>query len=84
MTLISILGLIAGGLTIISALPQILHTIKSRKTSDISLPMYILLTIGIALWIIYGLITSQIAILLPNTIYFIFTVIILILKVKYG
>ena len=81
---IALLGLIAGGLTILSSLPQILHTIRSKKTSDISLPMYILLLAGICLWLIYGFITRQIAIIIPNGIYLVLNSIILVLKIKFG
>ena len=81
---IALLGLIAGGLTILSSLPQILHTIRSKKTADISLPMYILLITGIILWLIYGFITRQVAIVVPNLIYFVLNSIILVLKIKFG
>jgi MtN3 and saliva related transmembrane protein len=81
---ITILGTIAGILTVTSSLPQILHTIIRKQTKDISLPMYILLTSGAGLWVIYGTVTRQMVIIVPNGIYFIFTMIILFLKLKYG
>lgn len=84
MNSIAVLGLVAGALTIASSLPQILHTINSKKTNDISLPMYILLLVGICLWLVYGFITHQIAIIIPNAIYFVLNSIILGLKIKYG
>lgn len=81
---IQILGLTAGGLIVFASLPQILKIIKTKKTSDISLPMYIIINIGTFLWIIYGFATNQIAILIPNVIFQIFNLIILYLKIKHG
>lgn len=81
---VQILGLIAGGLIVFASLPQILKIIKTKRTSDISLPMYIIINIGTFLWIVYGFITNQIAILIPNVIFQIFNLIILYLKVKHG
>ncbi len=84
MNAITILGLIAGGLTTISSLPQIIHTLKRKQTKDISLPMYIIVTTGIILWIVYGFLTSQVAIIITNGISFVFNVMILFLKLRYG
>jgi MtN3 and saliva related transmembrane protein len=84
MNAISIFGLVAGAFTIVSSLPQILKVIKSRKTADISLPMYILLVTGCLMWVVYGIVTSQIAIIIPNVIYFVFNSIILYLKIRFG
>lgn len=81
---IQILGLIAGGFVVFASLPQILKIIKSKKTTDISLQMYVLLNIGTFLWIIYGFLTNQIAVLIPNIIFQIFSLVILYLKIKHG
>lgn len=78
------LGLIAGGFAVFASLPQILKIIKNKRTSDISLPMYIALNIGVFLWIVYGFLTQQVAIIIPNVIFQLFNLIILFLKIKYG
>ncbi len=49
------LGLIAGTLTTISFVPQVWHTWKSRSAKDLSLGMLSIFTLGIALWLAYGL-----------------------------
>lgn len=49
------LGLIAGTLTTISFLPQVWHTWKTRSAKDLSLGMLSIFTLGIALWLVYGL-----------------------------
>lgn len=78
------LGLIAGGLVVFASLPQIFQIIKTKRTSDISLPMYIILNIGIFLWLGYGFLTQQVAIIIPNVIFQLVNLIILFLKIKHG
>jgi len=81
---LQILGLIAGALTVGASLPQILKIARSKKTDELSLPAYIILNIGIFIWILYGFLTNQIALIIPNIIFQIFNLIILFFKIKYG
>lgn len=83
MDIISIIGLVAAICTTSSFLPQALQVIKTRHTKDISLPMYILLNIGVLLWLIYGLMISDFPIIIANAITIIFSSIILFMKIKY-
>ncbi len=50
------LGLIAGGLTTISFLPQVIKTWRSRSAKDLSFRMFGIFSVGVLLWLIYGLI----------------------------
>lgn len=79
-----ILGLVAGAFVVFASLPQILKIIKTKRTGDISLQMYIILNIGTFLWVVYGIITHQVAILIPNAIFQIFNLTIVYLKIKHG
>jgi len=81
---LSILGYVAGGFVVGASIPQILKIIKSKKTTDISLPMYIALNIGIFLWLVYGILTHQIAIIITNALFLILNLTILYLKIKHG
>lgn len=80
--LIEILGVIAGTLTTGSCLPQTYKVIKTRKTRDLSLIAYTFLTIGCALWVIYGSLIGSIALITTNIFSFLFlgTIWLLILK----
>lgn len=82
--MVQILGFVAGGIVVVASLPQIIKIIKTKQTKDISLPMYVALNIGVFLWNIYGFVTNQPAILIPNIIFQIFNLIILFLKIKHG
>ena len=78
------IGLVAGTLTTISFLPQVVQTIKTRHTKDISLTMYIAFTLGILMWLIYGIMLDSPPIYLANGVTLIFAAIILFLKLKHG
>lgn len=79
-----IIGLIAASLTTFAFLPQSIRAIKTKHTKDISLPMLIMIEIGVVIWIIYGSLISDVPLLAANSISFIFVTITLVLKLKYG
>ncbi|MBI2044275.1 SemiSWEET transporter [Candidatus Pacearchaeota archaeon] len=81
---ITILGLIAAFLTTLSFVPQAIKTIRTKRTKDLSLMMYSLFTLGVFLWLIYGIMVSDLPLILANTISLIFVSITLVMKIKYG
>ncbi len=83
MNWITVMGFIAGMCTTSAFLPQVVKIFRTRKTEDISLFMYIILTTGILLWIIYGSLNGDIPLVLANGITFIFASSILVLKLRY-
>jgi len=80
----AIIGLIAGTCTTLSLLPQVIKTIKTRETKDISMAMYIILMSGMLLWIIYGVLIEAPPVILANAFSLLLALIVLILKIKYG
>ena len=80
---VTILGLVAGTLTTLSFLPQLLKAWKSRSTHDISIGMFSLLAVGIALWIVYGVVTSDLPVIVANSVTLVFVGLILALKLRY-
>lgn len=80
----TMIGLIAGVCTTGSILPQVIKTVKTRHTRDISLLMYVFLTLGLLMWLIYGFMLSEMPIILANGTSLILTSSVLVLKVKYG
>ncbi len=83
-TSVVVIGFLAGTLTTASFLPQVLQTIKTRKTKDISLGMYSAFTFGVFLWLIYGIALNSPPVYLTNGITLILAGTILFLKVKHG
>lgn len=83
MDLITIIGLLAGTMTTVSFIPQLIRTVKYKNTQSISLGMYSIFTFGVLVWLFYGIVKKDIAIIVANIITLTFTIIILILKLKY-
>ncbi len=81
MGLEDIIGSAAAILTTASFLPQALHVLKTRDTRAISLAMYILFTVGVALWGAYGVMTMQWSIIIANGVTIVLASIILAMKV---
>ena len=66
--MVSVLGYAAATLTTLSFFPQAIKTVRSGDTRAISLPMYLLFTLGITLWGIYGLVTADGPLVVANAI----------------
>ena len=84
MTLLDLLGLSAGFLTTISFLPQVVKIWRSKSAADISTSMFALFSLGLILWLIYGIYLQSMPIILANSITLVLTAIILILKYHYA
>ncbi|ATZ60802.2 MAG: SemiSWEET transporter [Methanosarcinales archaeon Met12] len=84
MELITLLGLAAATCTTISFLPQAIKIIKTKHVKGLSLGMYTILTAGIFLWLLYGILIQDLPIILANgtTLIFVATILFLIIKYK--
>jgi MtN3 and saliva related transmembrane protein len=80
---ITLLGLLAGSLTTIAFLPQVLKTWKTKSTEDISALMFITFCLGLFLWLIYGLLIRSLPIILANAVTLMFSSIILYFKFRF-
>jgi MtN3 and saliva related transmembrane protein len=68
MNTIQILGLVAGSLTTAAFFPQVIKTWKSRSAKDLSLGMFSLFCLGVALWLWYGFMVQDIPVIAANMI----------------
>ncbi|MDJ0620949.1 MAG: SemiSWEET transporter [Calothrix sp. MO_192.B10] len=80
---LTFLGLIAATLTTGAFVPQMLKTWQTKSAKDVSYGMLITFIIGIFLWLVYGLLRQDIAIIFANAMTLIFNLIILCLKIRY-
>ncbi|RZL13217.1 MAG: hypothetical protein EOO62_08800 [Hymenobacter sp.] len=80
MTLATIIGNIAALLTTVAYVPQAYRTIKTRDTSALSLPTFLILFAGTCLWGVYAVLINNLPILFTNLICGILASIILYLK----
>lgn len=83
MPLVDIIGSVAACLTTTSFLPQVLHTLRTRDVSGISLGMYSLFTAGVALWLVYGVLIGSWPIIVANAITTTLALTILGMKLRY-
>jgi len=78
------IGATAAALTTVSFLPQVWLTFRTRDVSGISLGMYSCFTLGVALWLVYGLSIGSVPVTVANVITLSFASVILVMKIRYG
>jgi MtN3 and saliva related transmembrane protein len=83
MDIVVLIGYIAGALTTISFVPQVIRAWKLKETRDLSLAMLILFAAGILLWTYYGIRTGSVPIIAANVITFALILVLLGLKFRY-
>ncbi len=79
-----LLGYCAACLTTLSFLPQAWHTFKTRDVTGISAGMYSVFTLGVALWLVYGIALNAWPIVAANAVTLILALAILVMKRRYG
>ena len=77
------LGLVAGGLTTASLVPQVRKIWKSKSAKDVSLTMFVAFCVGVSLWLVYGLFKKELAIIVTNAVTLLFGAAIVSMKLKY-
>jgi MtN3 and saliva related transmembrane protein len=82
--LIDTIGSAAAALTTLSFVPQAWQTFKTRDVSGISLGMYTAFTMGVALWLIYGLLIGAWPIIIANVITLVLALAILWMKLRFS
>ena len=63
---IEVLGLVAGGITSVAMMPQLIKVIKEKNAEDISVVMLLVLITGLSLWVWYGILQNELPIILSN------------------
>ena len=82
MSLVTLIGLIAAFCTTVSYIPQIRKIWATGETHDISLKMFLILSTGIALWVVYGILQGDAVIILANSVSLAFLAAILFFKIR--
>ncbi|MES2364577.1 MAG: SemiSWEET transporter [Pseudomonadota bacterium] len=77
------IGLLAGALTTVAFIPQVIKIWRSKKADDISVSMFLIFTVGVGLWMIYGIQIASLPVMLANAVTMILALVILILKYRY-
>ncbi|MCU0356957.1 MAG: SemiSWEET transporter [Cyclobacteriaceae bacterium] len=83
MDYIQLLGLVAGTFTTIAFIPQVLKTWRSRSARDLSLGMFSIFSLGVALWMIYGIIRNDLPVIIANGVTLLLALFLLFLKIRW-
>ncbi len=81
---LEILGFVAAILTTVCWLPQAFRTLRTKDTKSLSLVTQSAFTLGVALWLIYGILAGNAPIIFANGISFVLVGSILAMKLRYG
>lgn len=80
--LVEAIGAVAGILTTVSFLPQVVKSWRSGSTRDLSLTMFLSFCVGVALWLVYGALISSWPVVVANFITLVLAGFILALKIR--
>jgi MtN3 and saliva related transmembrane protein len=83
MNLPELVGYLAASLTTLSFVPQALHTFRTKDVRGISLGMYSVFTVGIAMWLLYGVLIEAWPVVVANVITLALAAAILAMKLRY-
>ena len=81
---IDLIGSVAAVLTTASFIPQAWHSFKTRDVRGISLGMYSVFTVGVALWLLYGVLLQSWPLMIANSITLLLASSILGMKLRFG
>lgn len=81
---VDLIGSAASALTTIAFIPQVWRVWKTRSARDLSLPMYLIFTLGVVLWLLYGLLLGAMPIIVGNVITLFLAGTVLAMKLKFG
>ena len=77
------IGIIAGILTSVSLLPQLIKIIREKKAENISYAMLIVLVAGLSCWVWYGVLREDIPIIVTNGFSVLINSLVIIFTIKY-
>lgn len=77
-------GSIAATLTTIAFVPQAWKTWTTRSADGVSLRMYLVFTLGVALWLVYGVMIGAVPVIAANVVTLVLALFILVMRIRYG
>lgn len=84
MQVTDVLGYVAGTLTTIALVPQAWRAFRTKDVSGISLRMYCIFTVGIAVWLAYGIVLGETPMVVSNSVSLVLALAVLAAKLRYG
>jgi MtN3 and saliva related transmembrane protein len=80
----TLVGVLAGVLTTACWLPQVLRSWRTRSTDDLSWAYLGTLSAGVGLWLVYGVLSAQLPVVLANAATGVALVALIGLKTRHG
>ena len=80
---VKLLGLVAGTLTTIAFVPQVVRTYRTRSAKDLSLNMFLIFCVGTICWLIYGILIRDVPVMIANSVTLVLAVVLLFFKFSY-
>ncbi|MCL2388801.1 MAG: SemiSWEET transporter [Elusimicrobia bacterium] len=77
------LGFVAGTLTTLAFVPQVLKTYRTKSARDVSMAMFVIFTCGVFMWLTFGFVQGIMSVFITNLIVFFLSLLQIILKIKY-
>jgi MtN3 and saliva related transmembrane protein len=78
------LGFLAGALTTLCYIPQIIRVFRLKSAKEISIPFTLMLLVGVLLWLVYGIFAALAPVIVWNSIGFVIASVLLYSKLRYG
>lgn len=82
LTIETLVGFVAAFCTTVSYIPQVKKCWQTRSTGDLSLRMLLILSTGIGLWVVYGILKSDMVIIVANAVSLLMLANLLVFKVR--
>jgi MtN3 and saliva related transmembrane protein len=80
---ITVVGLAAGGLSIIAYLPQVWKTYTTKRAKDLSMKWLILTLLSAILWFTYGMLSNAMPLILTSCLTALMNTSLIVMKSKY-
>ena len=74
------IGIIAAILTTSAFIPQVYKIYKEKKAQGVSLTMYLIMFVGVLLWLVYVVLIGSIAIIVANSVTAVLQLFVIIFK----
>jgi MtN3 and saliva related transmembrane protein len=81
--LVELIGFVAAFCTTAAFVPQLLRVVKLKSAREISLGTFLLFSVGVFLWLLYGIYTGSKPVIASNLVTLVLSLSILVLKVRY-
>lgn len=78
------IGIVAGVLTAVSMLPQLVKVVKEKHVEDLSIAMLLSLIAGLVLWVVYGFIRKDPPLIYTNMFSVAVNLALVFFRVKYS